>query len=316
MNGVPAGLVPAAQDAVEIPPVQILLIKHRALIGQRHRLRREAHVHPLGDVAPLRVHHLALGQVQRAHVGGGLLLPLRPFFQVRGGGGLVEDAQLRPVIALLLDLPQGGTPSLSPLAARPLHAVAHQQIDHVRGHADLVVQPRQNLQVGGAQLLAQLLLRLGDQQAEALVVRQQTGDVLRRVHRTLLRRGGRRVLRRAGQNAQLLQHPLRRVDAQAADGQRPLQLLRGHAPSEPAQRQIQERRIALSALQQLVRGGGAQRQLLLAIAQDIALHGAPSLLIVTPILHENRRNVKRGGTTFYKFPLFGKIPFPPPDFML
>ena len=286
--------MPAAEDAVEIAPVQVLLVEHRPLIGQGHRLRREALLHPVSDVAALRLHHLPLGQVEGLHIGGGLLLPLRPFFQVRGGAGLVKNAQLRPVVALLFDLPQGGTAALAPAALGPLHTVAHQQVDHVGGQAQIVIQPRQDLQVWGAELFAQLLLHLGQQKAEALVVLEQGGDVVGGVNRPILRRGGDGRGGGTGQQAQLLEHLLRRVDTQTADGQGLFQLLRRDAPAKALERQVEKRRVALAALQQLVqRIGGAGRYSVVRPA-GYSRPWRRLLVLFDPILHEKPLFVKRG----------------------
>ena len=178
------------------------------------------------------------------------------------------------MIALLLHLPHGGAASFAPLGSGPVHTVAQQQIDHVRRQAQIVVQPCQYLQVCGAQLFAQLLLRLGDQQAEALVVRQQGGDVLCGVNGLFRRRFG---AGRLGprQESQLLQYPLRCVQPQAAHGgQHLFQLLRRYAAAEPLQRQIQQGGIALPAAQQALHCGGGQRDILLSAPQDITAHGS------------------------------------------
>ena len=167
----------------------------------------------------------------------------------------------------------GWSSALAPLAAGPFDTVTHQQIDHVGGHTQIVVKAGQDLQVGGAELLAQLLLRLWHQQAEALVVRQQSGDVLGGVDRAFVRRIGRCLAGRSRQQVQVLKDLLRRVDPQAADGQDLFQLLRCDAPAEAAQGQIQQGGVALPALQQLVGRIGGQRQLLLSVPKYIAVHG-------------------------------------------
>ena len=155
--------------------------------------------------------------------------------------------------------------------------MAHQQVDHIGGQAQVVIQPGQDLQVGGAELFAQLLFHLGQQKAEALVVLQEGGDVVGGVDGPLLRRGGNGSGGGTGQQAQLLEHLLRRVDTQSADGQRLFQLLRRNAPAKALERQIQQRRVALTALQQLVQRLSGQRDILLPAPQDIAGHGrAPS----------------------------------------
>ena len=75
----------------------------------------------------------------------------------------------------------------------------------------------------------------------------------------------------------MLERLLRRVDTQSADGQRLFQLLRRNAPAKALERQIQQRRVALTALQQLVQRLGGQGDILLSAPQDIAGHGrAPS----------------------------------------
>ena len=132
------------------------------------------------------------------------------------------------------------------------------------------------MQVGGAELFAQLLLHLGQQKAEALVVLQEGGDVVRGVDRPILRRDGDGRGGGTGQQAQLLEHLLRRVDAQTADGQGLFQLLRRDAPAKALERQVEKRRVALAALQQLVQRLGGQGDILLSAPQDIAGHGDAS----------------------------------------
>ena len=116
--------------------------------------------------------------------------------------------------------------------------MVHQQIDHVRRHAQVVIQPRQHLQVGGFQLAAQLLLHLGDQHPEGAVVLQKGRQVLGAVYRALLRRGRRRRFRRALDQAQPLQARFRRIQPQLAPAQPGLQLLLGDAPVRPHQKQV------------------------------------------------------------------------------
>ena len=116
--------------------------------------------------------------------------------------------------------------------------MVHQQIDHVRRHAQVVIQPRQHLQVGGFQLAAQLLLHLGDQHPEGAVVLQKGRQVLGAVYRALLRRGRRRRLRRTLDQAQPLQARFRRIQPQLAPAQPGLKLLLGDAPVRPHQKQV------------------------------------------------------------------------------
>ena len=91
-----------------------------------------------------------------------------------------------------------------------LHTVAHQQIDHIHRQTQIVIQSRQNLQVGGFQLFAQLLLRLGHQHTEAAVGLQQVGQLVGGIDPVLVRRGGR--LLSTLQKAHVLQSGFRRFD--------------------------------------------------------------------------------------------------------
>ena len=272
----PAVFVPAAEDTVEVSPVQLLLIKHRLVVGQCHRLRGEALVHPVGDVALFALHRAAVAQTQHLHIpahGGAADVPVP---QILGGALLIEKAPLRPVVALLLDLAEGGPPSGAVALLGTGDTVAHQQIDHIRRKAQIVIQSRQDLQVRRFQALAQLLLRLRHQHPKAGIAGEEVRQVIRRVHRALLCRLRGLLLRGPVDESQLLQSRLRRMKAQLAPLQSTLQLLRRDTTVRPQQAQIQQRRIPVAPVQQPLHRGRGQGDALIPGMYQTAGH--PPLL--------------------------------------
>ena len=128
--------------------------------------------------------------------------------------------------------------------------MAHQQIDHVHRQTQIVIQRRQDLQIGGFQLLAQLFLRLGHQHAEAAVGLQQVGQLVGGIDPVLVRRGGR--LLSTLQKAHVLQSGFRRAEPELAPLQPSGQLLRRHGAVQPLEQQVQKRRIAAAAAHQRI----------------------------------------------------------------
>ena len=131
--------MPAAQDPVEIAPVQFLFIKYRFVIGQRHRIRGKSHVDPVQYIALLAVHRRPVSQLQHLHVGGGLFQLTGIVAEIAPGTVLIADAKTHPIGPLLFDLPQGGPAAGAETAGRSLNAVAHQQIDHIHRQAQIVI---------------------------------------------------------------------------------------------------------------------------------------------------------------------------------
>ena len=151
--------------------------------------------------------------------------------------------------------------------------MAHQQVDHVHRQAQIVIQARQDLQVGGFQLFAQLFLRLGHQHPEAGVVFQQVRQLLGRVGAALVGRFRDTAVRRPLQQPHVLQCGFRRVAPQQAPVEPLGQRLRRDRAVQPLEQQVQQRRVAAAGVHQRVHLGGGEHHALFLSPCDIACHG-------------------------------------------
>ena len=174
--------------------------------------------------------------MQHLHVGGGLFQLAGIVAEIAPGTVLIADAKTHPIGPLLFDLPQGGPAAGAETAGRPLNAVAHQQIDHIHRQAQIVIEPRQDLQIGRFQPFAQPLLHLRHQHLKAAVRLQQVGQFLGGIAAALVRRRGRR--RGALQKAHVLQGRFGGGAAQLAPAQLFRQRLGGNGAVQPLQQQV------------------------------------------------------------------------------
>ena len=181
--------MPGGEDLVHIGPLQLLTLEDGLVVGPLDGRVLKAHGGPGEQVLLLAGGGGPVPQPQQGHEPGqGLPLALA-VPDVGGGPVLVHEAQAGPGVALPLDLPQGGPAAGAVALGGPLAAVAHQQEDHVRGQAHIVVQPQQGPHVRGGELLAQLLLHRPGQGPELLPL-QGAGHVGPGVLRGLLPGGG------------------------------------------------------------------------------------------------------------------------------
>ena len=184
--------------------------------------------------------------------------------------------------------------------------MAHQQVDHICRKAQIVIQPRQNLQVRRFQALAQLLLRLGHQHPKAGVAGEEVRQVIRRIYRALLCRLRGLLLRGPVDESQLLQSRLRRMKAQLAPLQSTLQLLRRDTTIRPQQAQIQQRRIPVAPADEAVRLLGREHDIRLILPEDISRHGAAPPLFSSLYSTRKPRLRKASRRDFLKNPRLGK----------
>ena len=247
--------------------------EHGPVVGQGHRLRRKAPVQPLQKILLLRRGGGTVPQLQRTHIRGHPLLALGVLAQVGGGPLLGVQSPAGPGVALLLDLAHGGPAAGAVLAGGALGAVAHQQEDHVRRQAQIVVKAQQHGKVRGGQALAQLPLHLRRQRPEDAVLFKALGDVLALVGGRLL--GGLGLTLRLGR-AQQLHLPelvLRRGGALSV----PVELLgrlgRGDGPPAAQQADVQKGRVPVPLRQQAAGHRAGQRDaLVLRQTQKAASH--------------------------------------------
>ena len=214
-----------------------MALEHRLVVGQSHRLRRKAHLLPRVQILLLRCHRQPVSQPQRPHIRRDGPLTLRVLFQVLHCGPLGVDAPSGPGVALLLDLPQGRPPPLSVLPGDPLHAVIHQQEDHVRRQAQIIVQSQQNTHIRRGEPLPQLFFHLRRQQTEFLAALQPPGNVIPLVAGLFISRL-RDLLRCGRQQPQVPQGLLRRLDAALFPSQLSRQRPGLHRSVMPQKRQI------------------------------------------------------------------------------
>ena len=160
-GAVEPGLVPLFQDAVAVRPAELAAAQHGLVVGDGHRLRREAHVLPGGEILLLRRGGQPLRQVQRLHVAGEGPLALGVPAEVGVHGLLAVDAEAGPGVALPLDLPHPGAAAAGAVLGA-LHAVADQLVDHVCGQPQVIAEPQKGRHVRRRQLLAHPLLHGGE----------------------------------------------------------------------------------------------------------------------------------------------------------
>ena len=161
------------------------------------------------------------------------------------------------------------------MALHPLHTMAHQQVDHIGGQAQIVVQAKQDTDVRCGQLLAQLLLHLGGQIAELHAALQPFRNVSALVGGFFVGGLQRHVLRR-GHQAQLPQGLLRRLNTGAVPPQLPGQGPGLHIAVVPQEGQIQQGRVAVTPVQQPRRRLGGQRDALVRRMYQNIRHQEPS----------------------------------------
>ena len=247
--------MPAAQNAVHVVPVHLLLLVDRLFVGQAEHLVGKAHVRPGRHFLPLLLHQGAGRLIQQAEnlplpaAVEGLLLEVG-----LGGLGRVHP-QPPPHEALLLNLAHAGLAAGAVLPLKLLHAPAHQQADHLRRQGQVVVEGVQALQVRRGQDLAQTPLHLVHQAGEGggavlQLPRDVGGGVLRRALR--LHPGGGLRRGRAVRQAQPDQGGQGRLQPGHVPLQRPAGRLRLQ-PSAPAQQpQVQQRCVPVSRAHQPV----------------------------------------------------------------
>ena len=285
--------MPVFENFVHVGPPQLLTLENSLVVGRLDDLAVKAHVVPAEQIALLGGGGLPVPQPQQGHQPGQGRPVLVVFVDVSGGGGLVHQAQPRPDKALLLNLPHGQPAAPPALQGGPLHAEPHQQEDHVRRDAQLVVQRQQRRQVRRGQLFPQLVLHRAGQGGE-LGPLHGPGHIGPGVLRPLLRRRGRRNVG-LGPGDEAL--PGQRAQGPLQALRRPAQLLAQllRAAPAPQQSEVHQRAVAVAGLDQTPgRRAGHDDALLLRQMQDISAHSsAPLRFTIFYILHENRAFVKR-----------------------
>ena len=192
------------------------------------------------------------------------------------GGGLGVDAPAGPGVALPLDLAEGGPPARAEAGGGPLRAVADQEVDHVGGQPQVVVQPQQGGEVRRGKAFAQLPLHLGGEAAELPALLQLPGHLLLAVGGGLV--GGLWGRALGGDEPQVPEDGLRRLNAAPVPAELPREGPGRGVPPAAEQGQVEEGGVPVPPVQEALHRLGGEGDGVVGGVDKDAGHGSASFL--------------------------------------